>query len=61
MDITLNHILFGRLLMCESKELIEMQVRAQIVMELLKDSYYTYGGGNLRDGVNRIMGVVLNK
>jgi len=47
--------------MCESKELIEMQVRAQVVMELLKDSYYTYGGGNLRDGVNRIMGVVLNK
>ena len=47
--------------MCASQELIEMQVRAQIVMELLKDSYYTQGGGNLRDGVNRIMGVVLNK
>ena len=47
--------------MCESKELIEMQVRAQIVMELFKDSYFTQGGGDMKREVNKIMAVVLNK
>lgn len=47
--------------MCDSQELIEMQVRAQIVVELLKDSYYTQGGGNIQFRVNQLMAVVLNK
>ena len=47
--------------MCQSKELIEMQIRAQIVMELLKDSYYTQGGGDLQRKVNKIMDLVTNK